>query len=87
MKAKFEGDLLRVKANFEEVVHSDVLLNFVLFVQFKKREKDPWWSVIFSKAAGFTKSNSPLWVFFTFFKLCKWKETAQRIPYNQVSIV
>ena len=41
MKAKFEGDLVRVKANFEEVVHSDVLLNFVLFVQFKKREKDP----------------------------------------------
>ena len=41
MKAKFESDLLRVKANFEEVVHSDILLNFVLFVRFKKREKDP----------------------------------------------
>ena len=60
MKAKFESDLLRVKAKFEEVVHSDILLNFVLFVQFKKREKDPWWSVIFSKAAEFTKSNTPL---------------------------
>ena len=36
---------------------------------FKKREKHPWRSVTFSKveACNFTKSNTPPWVFFTFF--------------------
>ena len=38
----------------------------------KKHEKLPWRNVTFSKVAGFTKSNSPPWVFFTFFKLYKW---------------
>ena len=33
-------------------------------VQFKKREKHPWRSVTFS--------NTPSWMFFTFFKLCTW---------------
>ena len=32
----------------------DVLREFVLFVQFKKREKHPWMSVNFSKVAGFS---------------------------------
>ena len=27
----------------------------------------------------FTKSNTPLWVFLTFLKLCKWYQIAQRI--------
>ena len=31
---------------------SDVLHNFVPFVQFYKREKHPWSSVTFSKVAG-----------------------------------
>ena len=35
----------------------------VAFAQFKKREKHPWKTVTFS--------NTPLWVFFTFFKLYK----------------
>ena len=30
----------------------DVLCDLVPFVQFKKREKDPWRSVTFSKVAG-----------------------------------
>ena len=30
----------------------DVLRDLVSFVQFKKREKHPWWSVIFSKITG-----------------------------------
>ena len=30
----------------------DVLRDLVPFVQFKKREKHPWKSVIFSKVAG-----------------------------------
>ena len=31
----------------------DVLHDLLLFVQFKKHEKHPWRSVIFSKVAGF----------------------------------
>ena len=31
---------------------SDVLHDLVPFVQFKKREKDPWRSATFSKVAG-----------------------------------
>ena len=49
-----------------------VLRDLVPFVQFKKREKHSWRSVTFSKIAGYkpvTKSNTPPWVYFTFFKL------------------
>ena len=48
------------------------LIDLVPFVQFKKREKHPWRSV-----------NTPPWVFFTFFKLYKWYQIAQRITYVQ----
>ena len=51
----------------------DILSNLVLFVQFKKREKHPWKSITFSQPAT--------WVFFTFFKLYKWYEIAQRITF------
>ena len=43
-----------------------------------KREKHPWRSVDFSKVASCTKINTPPWVFFTFFKLYKWQQIAQR---------
>ena len=60
----------------------------VPFLQFKKREKLPWRSVIFSKVANrsrhFTKSNAPPWIFFTFFKLCKWYQIAQSVIYNPI---
>ena len=37
----------------------DALRDLVPFVQFKKREKQPWKSVTFSEVAGFTtKSNT-----------------------------
>ena len=59
---------------------SDILCDLISFVQFKKREKHPWRSVTFSKVAGyFIKSNTPQWVFFTFFKLYKWYQIAQSI--------
>ena len=45
----------------------DVLRDLVPFVQFKKRE-----------ACNFTKSNTSLWMFFTFFKLCKRCPIAQK---------
>ena len=50
----------------------DALRDLVSFVQFKKREKCQWRSVTFSKVAGacnFTESNTPQWVFLTFFKI------------------
>ena len=41
---------------------------------FKNVKKHPWRSVTFS-----TKSNTPPWVFFMFFKLHKWYQIAQLI--------
>ena len=59
-----------------KLIHiGDALRDLVPSVQFKKREKHPWRSVTFSKVAKktllkkFAKSNTPPWVFFTFFKL------------------
>ena len=46
----------------------DALRDLLPFLQFKKREKHPWRAVAFS---NFAKINTPLWVFFTFFKLYK----------------
>ena len=61
----------------------DALCDLVPFVQFKKREKHSWRSLTFSKVRDFTKSNTPAWVFFTFLKLYKWYQIAQRITYIQ----
>ena len=36
-------------------------------------------------ACNFTKSNIPPWVFFTFFKLYTWYQTAQSITYTYIS--
>ena len=47
------------------------LSDSVPFAQFKTREKHPRRSVNFSKVAGFTKFNTPPWVYLTFFKLYK----------------
>ena len=33
-----------------------MLHDLVTFLQFKKREKHPWWGVTFNKIAGFTFS-------------------------------
>ena len=34
-----------------------------------------------ARTCNFTKSNTPPWLFFTFFKLYKWYQIAQRITY------
>ena len=34
-----------------------------------------------SEACNFTKINIPPWVFFTFFKLCKWYQIARSSTY------
>ena len=54
----------------------DALLDFAPFMQFKKRKKHHGGVLLLVKlqsgAFHFTKSNTPPWVFFTFFKLYKW---------------
>ena len=62
----------------------DALNDLVPFVRFKKRETHPWGSVTFSGRmkplkAAVNKSSTPLWVFFTFFKLYKWYQIAQSV--------
>ena len=56
------------------------LLDLVPFVQFKTCEKQPWRSAKLL-ACNFTKSNTPPWVFFTFFKLYRWYQIAQNITF------
>ena len=46
----------------------DAMRDLVQFKQFKKKWKQPWGSVTFSK----TKSNTRPRMFFTYFKLYKW---------------
>ena len=50
------------------------LRDLVPFVQYKKCEKQ-------LTVCNFTKINTPPGVFFTFFKLYKWYQIAQRITY------
>ena len=51
----------------------DALRDSVPFVRFEKHKQHQWRIVTLSKVAGFnfTESNTPPWVFFTFFKLRK----------------
>ena len=71
------------KQNFGDFRTCDALCDLVPFVQFKKREKHLWRSVNFSKVARFTEINTPPWMFFTFFKLYRWYQIAQRITYTK----
>ena len=57
----------------------DALSNLLQFVQFKKREEHPCSN---ANSCNFTKINTPPWVFFTFFKLCRWHQIAQRILFT-----
>ena len=49
----------------------DVLRDLLPFLQFKKRGKYPRRRLLLV-ACNSAKSNTPPWVFFTFFKLYKW---------------
>ena len=53
------------------------LRDLVPFVQFKKRENTHG-GVLILEACNFAKINTLPWVFFMFFKLCKWYQIAQR---------
>ena len=64
----------------------DALRDSVPFVQFKKREKNPWRSVTFSKVAGWkpatlVKVTLLYGCLSRFFKLYKWYQIAQNITY------
>ena len=66
-------------------------LNLVLFLRFKKREKNTHGGVLLlvklqALACNFTKNNTPPWMFFTFFKSCKWYQTAQSITITDKQI-
>ena len=58
----------------------DPLRNLVPFVQFKKPEKHQRRRLLLV-ACNFTNNNNLLWVLFTFFKLYKWYQIAERITY------
>ena len=51
-----------------------VVSDLLPFLQLKKSDKHPWRSVTF-------RSNTPGWVFFTFFRLYKWYQIGQSISY------
>ena len=71
--------LLKVVNYFCKKIHMWCFARFGTFVQFKKREKHPWRSVIFSKVAGFLLKVTLLYVCFSRFFNCKWYQIAQRI--------
>ena len=52
--------------------------DLVPFVQFEKRENTHG-GVLLLVACNFSKSNTHPWVFFTFLKLCKCYQIAQKI--------
>ena len=60
----------------------DALRDLAPIEQSTKREKHPWSSVLFSKVTGIANSNAPPWVLFTFFRLYKWYQIAQRITFT-----
>ena len=90
--SEFPGIFWAICSFFVARIHAfinqicDALCDLVIFLQFKKRGKDPWRSVNFSKTAGlacnFAKINTPPWVFSTFFKLYKCYQNAQRTTYE-----
>ena len=71
--------LLKAVNYFCKKIHMWCFARFGTFVQFKKREKHPWRSVIFSKVAGFLLKVTLLYVCFWRFFNCTWYQIAQRI--------
>ena len=63
----------------------DALRDLVPFVQFKKNVKNTHGRVLILAKLQASKINTPPWVLFTFFKLYKWYQIAQRTTYYQLS--
>ena len=64
-------------------VFTDCIWCFARFGTFLKYVKKPMEACYFYETCNFTKSNTPPWVFFTYFKLCKWYQIAQCMAYLQ----
>ena len=62
----------------------DVLRDLVPFVQFKNVKNTHGGVLLWVKLQA-TTSNTPPWMFFTFFKLYKWYQIAQGITYKDLS--
>ena len=71
--------------SFTRIFICGALHDLVPFVQFNKRENTHGRVLILvnlqASACTFTKINTPLWVFFMFFKLYKWYQIMQRTTY------
>ena len=84
MCIKFKTQLNPMKDYFNHWI-CDVSRDLVPFVQFKKRRNFLRGVLLLVKlqalARNYTKSNTPLWVFFTFLKFYKRYQIAQRITY------
>ena len=59
------------------IIFCDALHDLVPFVQFKNLKNTHAGVLLLVKLQA-SKSNTPPWVFFTFFKLYKWYQIAQR---------
>ena len=63
----------------------DALRHLVPFVKLKNVKNTSWWVLLLvklqAKACNFTESNTPPWVFFTFFKLYEWYQITQSITH------
>ena len=92
----FTAEILNGKLHFLCSINQSLLskcsANMRCFVQFgtiyksSKMWKHQWKSFTFSKVEG-VKSNTPRWVFFTFFNLYKWCQIAQSITYWLLNLV
>ena len=64
-----------------QILIRDALRDLVPFVQFEKRENTHGAALRLAKlqssACNSTKSNTPPWVFFIFFKLYKWYQSCK----------
>ena len=79
----FQLCIWNVYLMFLVAAHCDALHDLAPFVQFKNVKNTDGGVLLLVKvhpeACNFTKSNTPSWVFFTFFKLYKWYQIAQFI--------
>ena len=71
------------KINFRIVIYLSIIeIHYGLLyhlLNFKYMKNTLRGVLLFVKVCNFTKSNTPPWVFFTFFRLYKWYQIAQNI--------
>ena len=78
LKSKYPSSRLNIR---------DALRNLFLLVRFKihrKHMEECYFQQSYRLACKITKINTPLWVFFTFFKLYKWYQIMQSITLKNI---